>query len=68
MCWAVGMGRLGAIVGPALVGVLADKGWQASSLYGLSALPFLVAVLPVNVIARTISRRTSKRGIDAVEA
>ncbi|MCP3705643.1 MFS transporter [Paraburkholderia sp. CNPSo 3274] len=55
--WAVGMGRLGAMVAPVLVGVLMDKGWQASNLYYLFAVPFLFAVLPVNVIAYTIRNR-----------
>ncbi|WP_322060137.1 MFS transporter [Paraburkholderia sp. J63] len=64
--WAVGMGRLGAMVAPVLVGILMDKGWQASNLYYLFAVPFLVATLPVNVIARTLTRRDRWRQADAV--
>jgi benzoate transport len=66
--WAVGMGRLGAMVAPLLVGILMDKGWQASNLYYLFAVPFLFAALPVNVIACTIEERGRSRQADIVEA
>ena len=65
--WAVGMGRLGAMVAPVLVGILMDKGWQASNLYYLFAVPFLFAAVPVNVIAYTLTRRERSRQADAVE-
>lgn len=55
--WAVGMGRLGAMAGPVLVGMLIDGGWQADQLYYLFAIPFLVAALPINAIAYVLTRR-----------
>ncbi|WP_322034018.1 MFS transporter [Paraburkholderia sp. J76] len=65
--WAVGMGRLGAMVAPVLVGILMDRGWQASNLYYLFAVPFLLAAVPVNVIAYTLTSRERTRQADAVE-
>jgi len=41
--WAIGIGRVGAILSPLTVGVLVDGGWQPSSLYVLCAAPLLLA-------------------------
>lgn len=58
--WAIGMGRLGAMVAPVLVGILIDSGWQAKNLYYLFAVPFLLAALPINVIAYTFIKRDNE--------
>ena len=47
MGWAIGVGRLGAILAPLLAGVLVDGGWQAGQLYYLYAIPLAVAMLAV---------------------
>ncbi len=47
MGWAIGIGRLGAILAPLLAGVLVDGGWQAGQLYYLYAIPLAVAMLAV---------------------
>jgi benzoate transport len=41
--WAIGIGRVGAILSPLTVGVLVDGGWSPSTLYLLFALPLLLA-------------------------
>ncbi len=41
--WAIGIGRVGAILSPLTVGVLVDGHWQPSALYVLCALPLLLA-------------------------
>jgi len=41
--WAIGIGRVGAIVSPLSVGLLVDGGWQPSWLYVVYALPLVVA-------------------------
>jgi len=48
--WAIGVGRVGAILAPLVVGVLVDGGWQPASLYYLFAVPLLLAVLAVCTI------------------
>ncbi|SEM43784.1 benzoate transport [Pseudoxanthomonas sp. GM95] len=45
--WAIGIGRIGAILSPMTVGVLVDAGWQPANLYYVLALPLLVAVVAV---------------------
>jgi len=41
--WAIGVGRVGAILSPLTVGLLVDAGWQPSALYVLCALPLALA-------------------------
>jgi MFS family permease len=47
MGWAIGIGRIGAILAPLTAGVLLDKGWTPPSLYYAFALPLLGAMLTV---------------------
>ncbi|RJF92251.1 MFS transporter [Noviherbaspirillum saxi] len=41
--WAIGVGRIGAILGPMLAGYLLSKGWSAAELFQLSGIPPLIA-------------------------
>lgn len=41
--WAMGVGRIGAVIGPLLGGVLIGQGFELSSLLAVFALPLLVA-------------------------
>ena len=41
--WAAGLGRVGAIVSPIAIGLLAARGWDMFSLFLLSAIPLVVA-------------------------
>lgn len=41
--WALAVGRLGAIVAPVLAGVLVEIGWSGRGLFGLFALPLVLA-------------------------
>ncbi|WP_045769585.1 MFS transporter [Xanthomonas albilineans] len=41
--WAIGIGRLGAILSPPTVGLLIDAGWEPSRLYMIFTLPLLLA-------------------------
>jgi len=47
MGYAIGIGRLGAILAPLSAGVLLDGGWQAPALYYAYALPLLAALCAV---------------------
>ncbi|MDM0117754.1 MFS transporter [Variovorax sp. J22R133] len=47
MGWAIGIGRIGAILAPLTAGVLLDKGWTPANLYYAFALPLLAAMLTV---------------------
>ncbi|WP_394843572.1 MFS transporter [Pendulispora brunnea] len=50
MGWAIGIGRLGAILAPSTAGFLVEGGWKNSALYALYALPLLVAAALVMAI------------------
>jgi benzoate transport len=41
--WAIGIGRVGAILSPLTVGLLVDAGWSPTALYVLCALPLALA-------------------------
>jgi benzoate transport len=43
MGWAIGIGRIGAILSPALAGFLLDRQWQPAELYYLFVIPLVVA-------------------------
>ncbi|MCD0257990.1 MFS transporter [Xanthomonas melonis] len=45
--WAIGVGRLGAILSPLCAGVLLDIGWSPATLYLACALPLLLAAAAV---------------------
>ncbi len=50
MGWAIGIGRLGAILAPLTAGLLLDNGWTPPQLYYVFALPLLLAVVAVLAI------------------
>lgn len=41
--WAIGIGRIGAILAPIIAGILLDAGWEKQSLYEGVALVLLIA-------------------------
>ena len=41
--WAIGIGRIGAIVGPLLGGLLLSLHWQSTTLFIVGAIPALAA-------------------------
>ncbi len=45
--WAIGIGRIGAILAPLTAGLLLDGGWQPASLYYAYALPLVAGALAV---------------------
>jgi MFS family permease len=50
MGWAIGIGRLGAILAPVVAGWLVDRGWETPSLYAVFAVPPALAVLSVRAL------------------
>jgi AAHS family 4-hydroxybenzoate transporter-like MFS transporter len=50
--WALGIGRIGAILGPLAVGVTLTAGWSIRTVFYAMAVPMLVAGLAVLVMAR----------------
>ncbi len=52
--WALGIGRLGAIAGPFLGGVLISMHWSGRDLFVAAALPAAVASISALVISRLV--------------
>lgn len=48
--WAIGIGRIGAILAPLVAGVLVDGGWATAWLYLAFALPLVLAVASVRAL------------------
>jgi len=43
MGWAIGIGRIGAILAPTIVGFMIDAGWKTPNLYFVFAIPLVAA-------------------------
>jgi AAHS family 4-hydroxybenzoate transporter-like MFS transporter len=50
--WAIGIGRIGSIVGPLIGGIMLARGVDAQSLFTAAAVPALVASVAALVLAR----------------
>jgi MFS transporter, AAHS family, 4-hydroxybenzoate transporter len=50
--WALGIGRLGGIAGPLIVGVMYSAHWTPAEVFRIAALPVLVAGLAVFAMGR----------------
>lgn len=53
MGWAIGIGRIGAILAPLIAGMLLDGGWPAPHLYYAYALPLVAAMVAVLALRRS---------------
>jgi MFS family permease len=53
---AIGFGRLGAVVGPYIGGVLIGAGWQRVAYYSVLAIPVLVSAVAVRHIPLFMER------------
>jgi hypothetical protein len=47
---AIGIGRIGAMVGPPLAGILIAAGWERVAYYSVLALPVLISALAVRYV------------------
>ncbi len=55
--WALGIGRVGAVVGPGVGGIMLALHWSRSSIFIASAVPALIAVLAVLALMRLERRK-----------
>jgi AAHS family 4-hydroxybenzoate transporter-like MFS transporter len=61
--WALGIGRIGSIVGPVVVGVLLEQKWSTSAVFVMAAAAALCAACA----ALCLDRLTGDSGKDAVD-
>jgi AAHS family 4-hydroxybenzoate transporter-like MFS transporter len=52
VAWALGIGRIGGILGPVVVGFAVAAGWSTAQLFAALAAPMLVAAVTVLALAR----------------
>jgi MFS transporter, AAHS family, 4-hydroxybenzoate transporter len=54
--WALGIGRIGSIVGPLLGGLLLGAGWQGTSAVMFAIIPTLIAACALLGVSRFLNR------------
>jgi MFS transporter, AAHS family, 4-hydroxybenzoate transporter len=54
--WGLGVGRVGAIIGPLAAGFLLGIGWAPAGLFYVAALPMLVGALAIVLMGRFYAR------------
>ncbi|MBR0755333.1 MFS transporter [Bradyrhizobium jicamae] len=59
--WALGIGRLGAILGPILGGLLIARNYSVETVYIVAACPFAIATLSAVMLAIIARRRFAGR-------
>jgi benzoate transport len=62
MGWAIGIGRIGAIIAPAIAGVLVDAGWTNTLLYGAFAIPLIGSALTTLALSTRNAYFSSPKG------
>ncbi len=45
--WAIGLGRVGAIIGPSIAGVLIGLGWDRSDYFMVLSIPFFIGAMAI---------------------
>jgi AAHS family 4-hydroxybenzoate transporter-like MFS transporter len=45
--WAIGLGRVGAIIGPSMAGILIGLGWQRSDYFMVLSIPFFIGAMAI---------------------
>ena len=54
--WALGVGRSGSIVGSLVGGVMLAQGWALGAVYGLVAIPVVIAGMAILIVGDTRRR------------
>jgi AAHS family 4-hydroxybenzoate transporter-like MFS transporter len=66
--WALGIGRIGAILGPVLGGAMLAFGWPIVGMFVIAAIPALTTALATFVLGRVEARRAAaERGLAYAE-
>jgi len=57
--WCLGVGRIGAILGPVLGGAMLAFGWPVVGMFAIAAIPALATTLATFVLGRVEARRAA---------
>lgn len=58
--WALGIGRIGAIAGPFVVGKYMDLSWSPTTIFGLIAVPMLFLSAAIFFLGKVYGRTTTE--------
>jgi MFS transporter, AAHS family, 4-hydroxybenzoate transporter len=61
--WALGIGRIGAIVGPGIGGIMLALDWSRQTILLVSAMPELIAVAAILVLMRQEGAKAELRAV-----
>ncbi|MGI4901610.1 MAG: MFS transporter [Janthinobacterium lividum] len=61
--WALGIGRLGGIAGPLVVGFMYSAHWTPAQIFQAAALPVLIAGIGVMIMGRRYGRRAMRSAL-----
>jgi AAHS family 4-hydroxybenzoate transporter-like MFS transporter len=59
--WGLGIGRIGAIIGPLAVGYLLTSGWPAPAVFAVMAVPMLIGAAAILAMGRAYSETPAER-------
>jgi AAHS family 4-hydroxybenzoate transporter-like MFS transporter len=66
--WALGIGRIGSIIGPVVGGAMMAMGWHTGQLFTVTAMPALLAAIAVVSIGlQAKSRQLKARSSEALK-
>jgi AAHS family 4-hydroxybenzoate transporter-like MFS transporter len=66
--WCLGIGRIGAIIGPLVVGFLISLKWPTASIFLLGGLPLAVACVAIVIMSRAYAAEDSLHGTPAAKS
>ena len=61
--WALGVGRLGGVIGPYFAGVLLESGWSPSGLFYLSAGPMMIGAVTIALMGQIYGHASARSGL-----
>jgi MFS transporter, AAHS family, 4-hydroxybenzoate transporter len=61
--WALGVGRIGGVIGPYFAGVLLEDGWSPSGLFYLAAGPMMIGAVTIALMGQIYGHSSARTGL-----
>ena len=59
--WALGIGRIGGVVGPYAAGILLTQGWSPSGLFYIAAVPMMIGAVTIALMGQSYGHGATRR-------
>jgi AAHS family 4-hydroxybenzoate transporter-like MFS transporter len=59
--WALGIGRIGGVVGPYAAGILLTQGWRPSGLFYIAAVPMMIGAVTIALMGQSYGHGAARR-------